>query len=525
MDSVDLKDELTCSVCLNIFRDPVTLNCGHNFCRGCTDCLLSKQDSTGVYKCPTCENIFAERPSPQRNVTLSSIAERFLSMEPEQKTEESEVEEILCSYCIHSSVAAVKSCLLCEASLCEEHLRVHSKSAEHVLSNPTASPKITKCPDHDEVLKYFCSKDNTCICVSCSLIGKHKGHKVDSLQDAAQNMKEQLKDVLENLTTMKGEAVKKLQILEKRKTKLPEISSEIKKKLRNFIQNIRNQLDLLEAKVVSETSRQEDEASTSISDLIQQLEKERDVLSTEIGDIKEIRDMTDPLSVLQEGASFYTEGDGEDEETRETDVHVVGNFDEGLLFDMLHTTMSDMVMSANLYCHEATGLILDPSTASMELTLSADFTSASRTWNNQGYHNQPERFTTYPQVLSTMSFSSGRQYWEVETNGTNHWMIGMCYSSMERNGPKSLIGANDKSWGLKRENNRYSVSHSEKVISLTPYSSAYRIRVYLDYEAGRISFYELCHPLTHLHTYKTTFTEPLHVVLSIENQSWIRLRS
>ncbi|XP_056409181.1 E3 ubiquitin/ISG15 ligase TRIM25-like [Hyla sarda] len=523
MDSADLKDELTCSICLNIFRDPVTLRCGHNFCLDCIDRLLGEQDSTGVYKCPACNKIFSERPSPQRNVTLSSIAQRFLSTKPEEE----EAMVILCSYCIHSSVPAVKSCLLCEASLCEDHLRVHSKSPEHVLSDPTAAPEITKCSIHKEILKYYCSEDEECICVSCSLVGKHKGHSVDLLPDAAHTMKEQLNDIQENLTKMRDEAENKLQFLQDRKTKLSEKAAEIKRRQTDIIRNIRSQLDLLEIQVVSEISQQEEKASLSLSDLIQQLGKDRDDLSTIIGNIKEIDDMTDPLTILQEGASYFQQVDTNNEKTEEPNIQTVGNLDEGLISEMIHTKIYDIVMGINddLHCHEATGLSLDSNTASNNVSLSEDFKSASRTDDGQNVYENPGRFTTHAQVLSTKSFSSGRHYWEVETNPTNYWMMGMCYPSIERNGPKSWVGASHKSWGLRREYNRYSMSHGGKVISLPTYSSGHRVRVYLDYEAGRLSFYELCHPLKHLHTFKTTFTEPLHVVFCVWNQSWLRFRS
>ncbi|CAI9591073.1 unnamed protein product [Staurois parvus] len=86
----------------------------------------------------------------------------------------------------------------------------------------------------------------------------------------------------------------------------------------------------------------------------------------------------------------------------------------------------------------------------------------------------------------------------------------MCYPSIDRRGLQSLIGYNNKSWGLYRDGNQYLVIHERNRMPLLADISSTRVRIDLDYKAGQISFYDLCDPIRHLHTFTTTFSEPLH---------------
>ncbi|XP_075188218.1 E3 ubiquitin/ISG15 ligase TRIM25-like [Anomaloglossus baeobatrachus] len=207
MASADLSDELLCSICLSIFKDPVTLKCGHNFCRVCIDLVLDTQDKFGLYSCPACRGEFQERPALIRNINLHNVAECFL---PEQE----EINGICCTYCVDSPVPAVRSCLLCEASLCEKHLRVHNKSPEHILSDPSTSLEKRKCSVHKKILEYYCTEDAACICVSCSLTGEHRGHRVEMLDEASEKKKEKLRNVLQKLTTKREKTEERVQSLE-----------------------------------------------------------------------------------------------------------------------------------------------------------------------------------------------------------------------------------------------------------------------------------------------------------------------
>ncbi|OCT75196.1 hypothetical protein XELAEV_18030369mg, partial [Xenopus laevis] len=159
---------------------------------------------------------------------------------------------------------------------------------------------------------------------------------------------------------------------------------------------------------------------------------------------------------------------------------------------------------------EATDLLLDINTAHNNVSLSRDRKSASYSLTELHYPQSPERFQDYAQTLSSRSFRSGRHYWEVEVSESGGWGVGVTYPSIERRGGQSCIGYNNKSWGLYRWNNKYTVIHDSKDTDLPHVPSCRRIRISLDYEAGRLSFYELSEPIRHLHTFTVTFTEPLH---------------
>ncbi|XP_018431021.1 PREDICTED: E3 ubiquitin-protein ligase TRIM39-like [Nanorana parkeri] len=516
MASADLGKELECSVCLDFYTDPVTLKCGHNYCRNCIDGVLDTQKEYGVFSCPECREEFRERPALHRNITLRNIVENFLSAETDLgKT------GIFCTYCIHTPVPAVKSCLLCEASLCDNHLRVHSKSPEHVLCDPTTSLKKRKCFVHEKILEYYCTEDSACICASCMAEG-HQGHWLETLDEASEKKKQQLRNVLQKLMAEREATEKKLQVFQKNRGNIQGKAAAETKRITALFRNLKKRLKGLEKKVLYEVSGQAEQISLSLSGLIHQLEIKKDELFRKMRHIEELCNMTDPLTVLQESDTDdlcdTEDGDDEDRERHDRLLHDGGDLDVAVISHMLNTGLSYVMSGINQTSRllEVTDILLDVNTASNRLHISDDRKTAFCIDYKPNRPEGPERFQEYPQVLSSRSFSSGRHYWEVDVGGSGDWIVGMCYPSIERRGEKSLIGGNNKSWCVERWGwgDQYSVIHDRKKITLPGKVSSNRVRIDLDYEAGRISFYDLCDPIRHLHTFTTTtFTEPLHAML------------
>ncbi|XP_077122842.1 E3 ubiquitin/ISG15 ligase TRIM25-like [Ranitomeya variabilis] len=517
MASADLREELLCSICLSTYTDPVMLRCGHNFCRVCVGRVLDTQDESGVYSCPQCREEFQEQPALMRNLYLHNVAERFLITQQEQE----EITGICCTYCVDSPVPAVRSCLHCEASLCDKHLRVHSKSPEHVLSDPSTSLEKRKCSVHKKILEYYCMEDAACICVSCSLIGKHNGHKMESLDEASNNKKQKLRNVFQKLITKREETEERVWSLEERRRKAQEKAAGEAERVTALCTDIRRRVDDLEKKVLSEISRQEKEESLPLSALIHQLEIKKDELSREMRHIEELCNMTDPLTVLLEpdtGDLCDPEEEGGDEDTggHDKQPHDGDDLDVAVISHTLHTLCEVISgIRSGIYVEDPADILLDVATANNNVLISDDLKTATWTEEEQKRPETAERFQDY-QVMSRRGFTSGRHYWDVESRRSGWWRVGMCYPSIDRRGGQSEIGGNNKSWCLWRyNNNQYVVTHDSEVIRFPDKISSDRFRIYLDYEAGQLSFYELCDPIRHLHTFTATFSEPLHAALYI----------
>ncbi|XP_063791415.1 E3 ubiquitin-protein ligase TRIM58-like [Pseudophryne corroboree] len=514
MASTDLKDELNCSICLNIYTEPATLRCGHSFCLLCIRSVLEAQEGTGVYTCPECRAEYQKRPTLRRNMKLCNIVEHFRSTQPERK-----VAGIFCTYCVHSSVPAVKTCLMCEASLCEVHLSVHSKSTDHVLTEPTSSMDSRKCGTHSEILKYYCCKDTACICVSCCVFGDHRGHQVELLKEASEKKKEKLRHILEKLTSKREETEKSVQGLQDHRRDIQEKAAGLTAKVTALFIDLREQLKALEERILSDISRQRDKVSLSVSDLIQHLEIKKDELSRSMCYITELCKVTDPLVVLQEREAARADTEGGPNRK----AHAVDNLDDVSISLTLHTVLSDIVSSVKRGFH-VQDLLLDVNTAAVDVSVSGDLKSAS--WSKTPiWPKTQQRFKNYCQVLSFQRFNSGQNYWEVETSELGNWRVGVAYASIDRKGDLSGVGQSNKSWCLRLCQKEYLVSHRSKEIKLQPESPLQRIGVYLDYEAGRLSFYQLCDPIRHLHTFSATFSEPLHAVFLVWKDGWLRIRS
>ncbi|XP_062397948.1 NACHT, LRR and PYD domains-containing protein 12-like [Sardina pilchardus] len=151
-------------------------------------------------------------------------------------------------------------------------------------------------------------------------------------------------------------------------------------------------------------------------------------------------------------------------------------------------------------------LTLDPNTAGRDLSLSEGNRKVTR-GSEQAYPDHPERFDSWPQVLCREGLT-GRCYWEAEWSGGGV-DIAVAYKSTPRSG---LFGHNAKSWRLDCSGTSYSAWHNSKKTAIpAPSSRSSRVGVYLDWPAGTLSFYSVSSDtLTHLHTFNSTFTEPLY---------------
>ncbi|KAM4031570.1 E3 ubiquitin-protein ligase TRIM39-like [Anomaloglossus baeobatrachus] len=567
------SDNLTCSLCLDIYREASSLRCGHSFCRGCIARLLEMQGVAGDYKCPDCKT--RSNSSPRKDQTLCDVIQ----------CSSPETPDTVCTYCIQSPAPDIKSCQLCEASLCDDHQRVQNKSAEHALTNPTLNMDVRRCSIHKKMLKNNCEEDVAYLCLYC--MADHQGHKVESFDETPMKTKDKLNNVLEELSSSRSEAEDQIQDLKKQGQLFQLETESLSKKVNVVFQDMRKHMEVLEKKVLSEISRQVEKAAAPRQQKIQELEAKKDELSMKMTIIEELCSTSDPITVIDglemkedelamkmktilelsiksdpisvlkdlEMKNFeLTKKMPTIEELRTTsepitllkglerkviddgDNHqqdysrAAHDPDKALISEIMNTGFVELVTIAHngLFMNEESDIFLDEDTAGNNIRVLPDMKSFYWVESHDPKPKTPQRFKDH-QVLSGSSFSTGRHFWMVETSKWGNWRLGMSYPSIARKGFRSYIGCNKKSWGLCKWNNQYSAMHACKEVKLRDEFTCQRFGVYLDYEAGHLSFYELSDPIRHLHSFHATFTKPLHAIfrlwLDSHGGAWMMLKN
>uniref|UniRef100_A0A672RPV7 B30.2/SPRY domain-containing protein n=1 Tax=Sinocyclocheilus grahami TaxID=75366 RepID=A0A672RPV7_SINGR len=153
-------------------------------------------------------------------------------------------------------------------------------------------------------------------------------------------------------------------------------------------------------------------------------------------------------------------------------------------------------------CVSSAPVILDPNTANQFLVLSDDLTSVRYSEDNQPLPDNPERFDSYPCVLGSEGFNSGKHCWDVEVKESRYWSLGVTTASTQRKGWKFLY---TDVWSVWYDPFQI-VSVFQPNTTFPVKQKLERVRVYLDYDGGTVSFSD---PVTntHLHTFTTSFTD------------------
>ncbi|XP_068580199.1 E3 ubiquitin/ISG15 ligase TRIM25-like [Cebidichthys violaceus] len=191
------EDQFLCSICLDVFTDPVTIPCGHNSCK---TCITEHWNVNVQTQCPNCNKGFKTRPELQVNTFISEMAAQF-RQSTQQKTSRSSSEqesakpgEVPCDVCTGTKLKALKSCLVCLVSYCETHLEPHLTTSglkRHQLIDPVENLEGRMCTEHHKLLELFCKTDQMCVCKLCT-ISDHENHDVVPLEEGYEGEKAEL---------------------------------------------------------------------------------------------------------------------------------------------------------------------------------------------------------------------------------------------------------------------------------------------------------------------------------------------
>ncbi|XP_044201261.1 E3 ubiquitin-protein ligase TRIM21-like [Thunnus albacares] len=494
------EDQFLCSICLDVFTDPVTTSCGHNFCK---NCITEHWNTNDQYLCPMCKEVFTRRADLRVNTLLSEMVSQF-RQEAQQKASSSSSSEqqaakpgeVPCDVCTGTKLKALKSCLVCLASYCETHLEPHltaSRLKRHQLMDPVENLEDRMCMKHDKPLELFCKTDQTCVCKFCPILD-HKTHEFVPLKEEYEGKKAEL-----------GKTEAEIQqMIQKRQLKIQEIkhSVDLSKKdadrekaegVRVF-DALKESIRRSEAKVVKTIKERQKTTEKQAEDFIKELEQEISELKKRCTEVKQLCHSEDHLHLLQNFPFLKAAPPTKD--WTEVSVHpsyegtvvrAVTQLEETLSKEMKKLLTEAELKRVQQYAVDVT---LDPDTAHPKLVLSDDGKQVNCSDVKKNLTDNPKRFMRYANVLGKQSFSSGRFYFEVQVKGKTDWDLGVARESINRKGVVTLKPQNGY-WTIWLRNGNEYRACNDPPFDFSLKSQPQKVGVFVDYEVGLVSFYDV----------------------------------
>nr|XP_055059400.1 tripartite motif-containing protein 16-like isoform X1 [Misgurnus anguillicaudatus] len=486
-----------------------------------TDCW-DQDDQKRDYSCPQCRQTFNTRPVLNKNTMLAEVVEILKKTKLQAARPDhcyAEAGDVKCDVCTERKHKAVKSCLVCLNSYCQNHLEQHEnlfKGKRHNLIDATGRLQQMICPQHEKLLEIYCKTDQLCICYLC-MVDEHNEHKTVSAAAERTEKQKEMKETEKKYQQRIQESQKKLQelrdVVETHKRSAQTAVDDTERIFTQLITSIERR----RSEVIQLIRDQEKTAVSEAEGLLKRLEQEIDDLRRRDAELEQLSHTDDHIHFLQSFQSLSVPPGSSD--SLSITVSSLISFDDvgksvfylrEKLEDLFKEEIEKMFDSETRkqflkYHHHFTA---DPNTMNKLLRLSEGNRVITYTYTVQPYPDHPDRFDVYSQVLCSESVS-GRCYWEVEWSGGV--FISVSYKSISRKGGyKCVFGRNDQSWSLFCSDSSCSFWHNNNQTKLPVVLRSSRIGVYVDHSSGSLSFYSVSDTMTLIHRVNTTFTQPLY---------------
>uniref|UniRef100_A0A665WSR4 Uncharacterized protein n=1 Tax=Echeneis naucrates TaxID=173247 RepID=A0A665WSR4_ECHNA len=529
--------DLQCSICLDAFIQPVTTPCGHNYCQAC---ITGYWDSSHPIQCPLCKKQFSRRPQLQVNTEFRDMVEYFSNMRVRAEDQiAAKPGEIPCDICPDLRLKAQKTCMVCLASYCQIHLEPHQRVAtlkKHQLLDPVSNLEDRVCKKHGKLFEVFCQTDQMCICFMC-LKDDHAMHEAVPLEQVLREMKAQLEDV-----------TSEMRMIEDIKTKsIKEIKSSAEQRQQEFEKEIAivdevfasfmASLQRSQVKAVELIQEKQKETEKQAEAQVSQLEQEVDELRRRRSKMEQLLRTEDDFQFVQSWPSIHVSAVHKDlfhplspwvspfphDVSYNSQLIYVGMVQKAVaqmekkLSNEMEILFHDLSLSNGCEgiqqlaaAWDAVDVTLDPYTANGRFTVSQD---GKQLINQQGRFQQVFNalfFTGYQGISFAFGkdgYSSGRFYYEVQVSGSQGWTLGVAKESFMYERVPNIVKGGWTLTGVHFEGGF--VSHCVNSSSLCLKQSPKKLGVFVDYEKGEVSFYDV-DTRTQIYTYtECTFTETI----------------
>ncbi|KAG1966935.1 E3 ubiquitin/ISG15 ligase TRIM25-like isoform X3 [Pimephales promelas] len=545
------EDQFTCPVCLDLLKDPVTIPCGHSYCKECISDYWNQKDQKGIYSCPQCRKTFIRRPVLSKNVVFAGMVEKLKavrhqsgpppppSVSAPRHHPHTGSGDVQCDSCTGRKQKAVKSCLECRSSYCQIHLEQHEslfRSKGHNLMDATGRLQEMICPRHDKILEIYCRTDQRCICMLC-FVDEHRNHDTVSTAAARTEKQRHFEEKWRNIQTRIQQREEDLQeLIEAVESHKYSAQTAVDDSERIFTELIRS-IERRHSEVTQLIRDQERPAVSRAEERLERLIQEIDDLRRRDAELEDLSHTHNHVHFLQSLSSVslsgYTDGFTVSSRLSFDDVvKSVSQFRDKLLqfcseeIQNISGYQSPEYQTRKEFLQYSRLLTLDLNSVYRRLRLSEGNTRITVTDTHLPYPDHPDRFDYWGQAMCVESVT-GRCYWEVEWAGEGKLGvdISVAYKSISRkgDGPESLAGGNNQSWRLFCSPDYCSFWHNniETVLPVVNVSS--RIGVYVDHSAGILSFYSVSDTMSPMHRVQATFTQPLYAMIGLDRQTAVKL--
>ncbi|XP_029996806.1 E3 ubiquitin-protein ligase TRIM39-like [Sphaeramia orbicularis] len=493
------EDQFLCSICLDVFTDPVTIPCGHNFCKSC----ISEHWRVNVpYQCPMCKEFYI-KPQLKINTFISEMVAQFrheAQHEPNIYSSDQQAAkpgEVPCDVCSEPKLKALKSCLVCLTSYCQTHLELHltvPALKRHQLIPPVENLEDRMCMKHEKPLELFCKTDHTCICLLCPVVD-HKNHEFVPLKNQYEEQKTELKKTEAEIQQMIQERRLKVQEIQ-RSVELSKNAADRKtaegvEVFTALMDSVQRSLD----QFIEEIQKKQRTTEKQAEVFIKELEQEICELKKRSTEVKQLSGSEDHLHFVQRftcvkaapSMKTWTKVSIRAPSYEGTVVRAVSELEDKLTKDMKKVVAEAELKRVQQY---EVDLTLDPDTAHPTLILSDDGKQVHDGGVEKNLPDKPQRFSFCPCILAKQSFSSGRFYFEVQVKGKTGWILAVVRESINRKGEIQL-SPRYGTWTICLTKGRDYKAFADPEVLLSVKAGLQKVGLFVDYEEGLVSFYDV----------------------------------